>query len=299
MDDYSIPGRRCFYFDEGYEICIRGKNVPAYLNGVRVEIWKDDLYIGTATVGGFITVGERTLALTVAHAFYPREPSLSIQPVDIIEGSGSDFYPNGGNVSNPTYQYLEQPQAERIISSNLCTGESVPQTPFRSDEVRTTIGRPWGISSIYEKRSQALDWALLHITHPSIKRENLSPFWNEKLDSFMLKWEIGILTASHTIGTKLVSSAIFKSLLDTSPQPVTVAVDGFTTPADAGAWAIRTSGKRLVGMLVDSCPSLKKSYFLHIRHILQDIQMQTGIKPIEIGPDTSMMIRFPSIGRPF
>ncbi|KAI0803592.1 hypothetical protein GGR55DRAFT_699958 [Xylaria sp. FL0064] len=107
MDSSQSSGRGCFSIQGKYEIKIRGQDVPTYLNGVPVEMWKDDRYINSATVGGFVNVGDTVAALTVAQAFYPREPSLSIKPLYPEESDFSKTM-NGGTSGTNEYNDVDR-----------------------------------------------------------------------------------------------------------------------------------------------------------------------------------------------
>ncbi|KAI0803591.1 hypothetical protein GGR55DRAFT_699956 [Xylaria sp. FL0064] len=150
------------------------------------------------------------------------------------------------------------------------------QTMIPMSAHRTVIGYAYGLSTIYEKHTKALDWALLDITHPAIRKENNASLWRATFEVSEPEYCNAIFTASATITTNFGSCANFRALLGTCRQPVVVVSDKHSTPSDAGAWAFEIYNAALLGMLVGTCRSEKKSYLLSMAHILSDIHKQTG-----------------------
>ncbi|KAI1270995.1 hypothetical protein F5Y07DRAFT_406301 [Xylaria sp. FL0933] len=307
MDSSSSSGQGRSSAYGNYEIKIRGQDVPTYLNGVSVEIWKDGCYINSGTVGGFIEVGDKVVALTVAHAFYPREPSLLIRP--LYQESDLSTFMNGGTSSTNGYNNVDRfyrNDRRQVAQSRYHTrSHRIPNTSATAASLqatipmsahRTVIGDVWALSTIYEKDTEALDWALLDITHPAIRKENNASLWRATLPVSEPEYAHAIVTASATITTNFGSCATLRALSGTCRQPVVVTSDKHSTPSDAGAWAIMIYNEQVLGMLVGTCRSEKKSYLLSMHQILSDIYKQIGrvakILPMSSEPDPFSQFSF-------
>ncbi|KAI3335414.1 hypothetical protein F4824DRAFT_156344 [Ustulina deusta] len=285
-----------------YKVCISGDIIPPYFNGASVEIWKDDLYIGNATVGGFLVVGHQTLALTVAHVFSPRQPISPIEPFAIdesefeflvsdsqsCEDDDSDLDSDSGFADETLYESSLSTQLPRSYRRPDRLGPEEPASQALSSNVntKTTIGYLEHISKIggaNEPTQFGLDWALLTITHPSIAIGNIPHLCVPNEKSLTTASYIDILTPSAIIRTKLVSNAVFGLPFDASPQSVLVASDGSTTQGDSGSWVIRVKDGKVMGMLIGNCQPLNQCYLLSMDEILSDIEAQTGL-PVKVAP---------------
>ncbi|KAI1296111.1 hypothetical protein F5Y03DRAFT_398941 [Xylaria venustula] len=283
----ALPPRHSILgYEHEYEVRIAANNLPTYLDGTSIEIWKDDVCIGQTTVGGFLAVGDQTLALTVAHVFYPRQPASPMETFDIDESefefllSGClDCDDNDGEFSKAPYELstptelVPMPYPTMRLSSHRAT---ISQDSFP----RKTIGHLRYISDLNPDDNPTrvcLDWALLTITEPGIVKENRAHMSFTEQNVSTAGSDIYIIAASAAFRTELISSAVFGLSLNTSPQPVLVASDELTTEGDSGAWAIRTQDSTAIGMLIGNCPSLSQSYFLSMQDILSDVEAQTGL----------------------
>ena len=266
-----------------FEIYIPGNNLPAYISGTGIEIWKYGLYAGRATVGGMVTVGEEDLALTVAHAFYPYQDSnlaafeIDDSELDLLEGHEVD---NSIEVADSGEEYWLDTKMRR--GSNASKASLSLQSPLESlpeprslIEGKTLLGHLRFLSDIPNsavKEPGPLDWALIKIIAPTISKQNkpkpaLSAIAND------------IIIRGPFTSTKgdLASNAIFGIPICARPQPVAVTNIGSVQNGDSGSWALSPKTQDPLGMLIGSCPPLNESYLLQMNDILLDIQQQTGL----------------------
>ncbi|KAI1296110.1 hypothetical protein F5Y03DRAFT_398940 [Xylaria venustula] len=272
MDDEEFP---CLPGPE-YKVCISGEDVPAQIDGLMVEIWRDNIHIDNATIGGFVTVGSRRLALTAATAFYPCRQTSGIDTMVIDESE---------------FEFLED--VEWDDSMNDVPSTRIPLNPetarspdfSASSTVKTTIGCLHFISAMTTSCDDAvlgLNWALVDITHPSIIKGNKHYLWAS--DPSVSEMDIHILTASGPLRSKIVSTAIVGLPADVdTPQPALVANRYPTGYGNSGTWAVRVGDHRPVGILIAKCESLRESYLLKMDDVLADIAAQTHL-PVEIAP---------------
>ncbi|KAF2998074.1 hypothetical protein E8E14_001380 [Neopestalotiopsis sp. 37M] len=277
----------------GYEVCIPGDKIPAHLDGVLVEIWKGDHYIGTATIGGFLSVGEQVLALSVAHVFYPRQP-MPLEPFEFDEselesllsdGIGSDDDSDLDQDFDQSFDQeinLPDTHAGRITSRGRAVTRMDQQIPLPSSfRIKTTIGSLERISRVPGPNNSAsisLDWALIAITHPSIVVGNKIHRQDKRTNVKSGRNTVEILTYSATIIADIVSNAIFGLPLDAIPQPVLVANTGSTSAGDSGSWVFSMDMREPVGMLIGNSQTIKQCYILSMDEIISDIEVQTGLE---------------------
>ncbi|KAI0967763.1 hypothetical protein F4678DRAFT_233954 [Xylaria arbuscula] len=253
-----------------YRVCIAGDVVPPHIHGVMVEIWRGDIHINNVTVGGFVTVGSRRLALTAATGFYPCRPTSGIDTV----------------IDESEYDLLEDVGLDVLstrIPSNPETA-SPPDFSSTSNVRRTKIGYLHFISDMtsYDDSSSGLNWALIEITHPTILKGNKLYLWAS--DPSVSESDIHILPASGPLRSKIVSDAILRIPgIAGAPQPVLVASRYLTGYGNSGTWVARVGDHRPVGMLIAKCEGQNQSYLLKMEDILDDIAAQTW-RPVEIAP---------------
>ncbi|KAI0967762.1 hypothetical protein F4678DRAFT_233953 [Xylaria arbuscula] len=278
---HGIPGD-----EHEYEVRIAGNILPTYLDGTSIEIWKNDICIGQATVGGFLTVGDQTLALTVAHVFYPPQPASPIETFNIDESEFEFLLSGGLDCDDNDGEFGEAPHESSTPTELLpmpypTMRLSNPETTIPRDSLpRKTIGHLRYISDLNPLDNATrvgLDWALLTITDPRIMKENMTHLGFTEKNHATTESDICILTPSALFMTELVSSAVFGLSLNASPQPALVASDELTTKGDSGAWAIRIQDSKAVGMLIGNCQSLSQSYLLSMHDIVSDVEAQTGL----------------------
>ncbi|KAI0509162.1 hypothetical protein F5B22DRAFT_362296 [Xylaria bambusicola] len=273
-----------------YEVRICGRKIPTYLDGTFVEIWKGGSCLSAATVGGLIVVGNRTLALTVAHVFYPSKPALPIESFDIDESEfeflTSEVSEYGDGISDFADTIRNPSPPPRETAHRTMRHVRTGGVMAKLSESRITVGRLEYISSIYDAQSQThggLDWALLAITHPDIIMRNRSHYWNVGRECLLAENQIQIFTASAIITAETVSNAVFGLSSDTFAQPVLVANDGSSIPGDSGSWVFGVSDHQPVGMLIGNCDTLNQCYFLSMEHIMSDIKAQIKL-PVKHAP---------------
>ncbi|EEU48073.1 uncharacterized protein NECHADRAFT_75267 [Fusarium vanettenii 77-13-4] len=273
-----------------YRVFIPGGVLPAYINATRIEIWKGQSYVGSATVGGMVTVGDEHLALTVAHAIYPQQPPIpDAFEIDDSELDFLEYY----DVEEDTCSVedlldADIPWPTAAVSSDITPSstirgsiESPPTSPDLSKD-KILIGHLLCLSDIQRggfSEPGALDWALIKITNAAISNKN-------QPSPILCHGEIGtndpvnavkILTSSAALDGLLVSDAVFGLPGFGSPQPVRVANVGTVQKGDSGSWVIQRSTQKPVGMLIGCCQPLNESYLLVLEDIVQDIEAQTGL----------------------
>lgn len=270
---------------KAYRVFIPGSVLPTYINATGIEIWKGQSYVGNATVGGMVTVGDEHLALTVAHAIYPQQPptpdafEIDDSELDLLEEDTC-------SVEDPVRAHLQWPTP--VISSDITPSsaprgsiESSPSSPELSKD-KSLIGHLVYLSDIQREgfnEPGALDWALIKITNAAMSNKNQpSPIlFHDKISPGDPVNAVTILTPSAALNGLLVSDAVFGIPGFGSPQPVRVANVGTVQKGDSGSWVIQRSIQKPVGMLIGGCQPLNESYLLGLEDIVQDIESQTRL----------------------
>lgn len=274
-----------------YDICIPGDEVPSNLNGVLVEVWKGEHFISKATIGGFLSVGGRILALSTAHSFSPRQP-ITADTFQIDE-SDLEFLVDGFSVDDQDEVDVSTSSLETsehcCLQSNWASGPSIVNTqhlPSPSSKKRTTIGRLEYISRGYDTINpdfNGLDWALIAITHPRIILGNKPHDPQTDQDATDGRIDVEIVTNSHSIDINIISSAIFASAPNSVPHSVLVANSGNIIPGDSGSWCFSRSSGEVLAMILGSCQSMNQCYLLKMEDIKADIETQLG-SHVEVAP---------------
>lgn len=274
-----------------YDICIPGDEVPSNLNGVLVEVWKGEHFISKATIGGFLSVGGRILALSTAHSFSPGQPitadTFQIDESD-LEFLVDDFNADDRGEVDVSISSLETSehcclQSDWASSPSIVNVQHLPSPP---SEKRTTIGRLEYISRGYDTINpdfNGLDWALIAITHPRIILGNKPHDPQTDQDATDGRINVEIVTNSHSIDTNIISSAIFASAPNSLPHSVLVANSGDIIPGDSGSWCFSRSSGEVLAMILGSCQSMNQCYLLKMEDIKADIETQLG-SHVEVAP---------------
>ncbi|KAF5640520.1 hypothetical protein F52700_3671 [Fusarium sp. NRRL 52700] len=291
----SIPTNRCGSSAGEYKVFVLGSALPTRVNAIKVEIWKNTSYVGEATVGGMIVIGDEEFAVTVAHVIYPQQP-CSPGTFEIDE---SELNFLAGYEARDDAQYAN---SLGDITPDSCPSTPRAQPPFNlsssqipqdsdgySDEngnirrTKTLIGYLAFVSCSDSERqgsSGALDWALIKLD-PKISeasqfmpdlRINISRL-NSPDDKVK---DITILTTSAPISGTVISEAIFGIPGFKTPQPVRVVNNGNIQQGDSGSMAVQKGTGIPMGILIGVCRPLNEAYILTIEDILQDIKAQIG-----------------------
>lgn len=284
-----------------YKVFVPGETVPEHLNAISIEIWKDDEYIGSATIGGVVDVGGQVFALTVAHAFCSTQ-SQEPEPFVIDEselgffrsGTKSDFAcleknsfeavgddddedseDDDWKCSSPTTGFLSSSSGEMLNKLSL-------SEPTPTSGGRILIGHLIHISNLKDdamKDMPNLDWALISLEHLAISSRNERGVNGEWIRYSSLETVI-ISRSSSDLSGRFLEDAVFGLPAGSSPQPVlTVKVDETFDMGDSGSWLLHPGNENVLGMLIGACPSLSEAYFLRIEDIWKDVERQTGMKP--------------------
>ncbi|KAH8895398.1 hypothetical protein GQ53DRAFT_715047 [Thozetella sp. PMI_491] len=274
----------------GFEIYVPGDRLPTHISGTDIEIWQDGQYTGRATAGGMVTVGGEDLALTVAHAFYPRQDpnpvafEIDDSELNLLQSDDEfdEFGESNGNVYTPevwpdTYMQreLRTDASPTSPTSPRCSSDFL-LTPRSLIEGKTLLGRLKFLSNLWDDAVEEpgpLDWALVTITAPMTSRKN-----KPKPGASTNTSKIAIHTPFASVEASLLSDAIFGIPLCARPQPVVVARNNTVQKGDSGSWMMRSPACDPVGMLIGHCFPLSESYFLRMHDVLRDIVRQTGLQ---------------------
>ena len=284
-----------------YKVFVPGDTVPQYLNAISIEIWKDDQYIGTATIGGMIEVGGQAFALTVAHVFCstrPPEPEPEHFMIDESElgflrsdtesdftglnndCSGDSSDDNSESSEDGDWKWGSTSSPLFSSSSGALLNEVSLSEPTPTSGGKILIGHLSHISDIKGhamKDFPNLDWALISLEHPTISRHNKRGTNGDSISSSNLGTVIISRPSSDDNG-RFLQDSFFGLPTASSPQPVlTVKTDTFEM-GDSGSWMLQPGTENVLGMLIGACPLLGETYFLRIEDIWNDVEHQIGMK---------------------
>ncbi|KAH6886201.1 hypothetical protein B0T10DRAFT_78265 [Thelonectria olida] len=263
-----------------YDVYLPGSKVPTHINASKVEIWKGQSFVGHATVGGMVTVGDEDLALTVAHAFVVQKPPIPVSfEIDDSELDLFDYYDSEEDTEIP-WLAAASPDITPSPPPGVLDDSLLSPPDFTED--RILVGRLACVSNMQNEGpddSGTLDWALIKITDPRISKKNRSSpnLCHSQKGPRSSDDSVTILTSSASLDALLVSDGLFGIPGFTNPQPVRVANIGTVHKGDSGSWAIQRNTRKPLGMLVGSCPPLNESYVVGLEGVLQDIELQTGL----------------------
>ncbi|KAI1366707.1 hypothetical protein F5Y08DRAFT_300775 [Xylaria arbuscula] len=239
-----------------YDVRIVGETIPSYIDGTLVEIWKDKTYIGRTTLGGLLVVGDKTLALTLKMNFWPRMVGRPDEPWD-------------GDITNrwPT------PPAHAPLT--------IP---------RTTIGFLEYISDEENRRDRSrnqLNWALVAITHPSIKLKN-KPCEHHRRGPAILRRQTCLHLPRANIGTEFLGVTRWPHCegdIRNPPGDILVVADGSAKDEDGGSWAYTTIECMPMGMLIGTLVRSTRtvSLLISMEEVIADIQNQSDLA-VEYAP---------------
>jgi hypothetical protein len=154
-----------------YEVFIDlQKNPQVNINSAAAEIWKDDVFVGTSTLGGVIEANGHSFALTVAHAFYsykvPESPPFCVDETEL-----GFFSEVESDADDSLHEVLGPGLGVSLLQRNH------PSEDFHllRFEQKKRIGHLAWISDLTRQSNESssgLDWALIGLDSPDIRMMN-------------------------------------------------------------------------------------------------------------------------------